>query len=192
MAKRLHHKSLEELTKKNIEAIEMMEAASNAHRTFGDRVADGFATAVGSWHFIIIQSVLLAIWVALNGIAWMRHWDPYPFILLNLVLSFQAAYASPIIMMSQNRQARLSERRNQLELQINLLAEQENTETLKLLHRICHKLNINLDDEADVEALEQPTKPQEVIEEIERTVEGRNERISTVDRANISRIDSPG
>src|ERR1019366_8138506 len=60
---------------------------------------------MGSWKFIIIQSVILMIWVALNITAYIEHWDPYPFILLNLALSLEAAYAAPIIMMSQNRQA---------------------------------------------------------------------------------------
>ena len=56
---------------------------------------------MGSWTFIIVQSVILALWIALNVIAWIEHWDPYPFILLNLALSFQAAYAAPFIMISQ-------------------------------------------------------------------------------------------
>jgi uncharacterized membrane protein len=74
-------------------------------RTFGERMADTLASGMGSWAFIIVQTVLIVLWVALNLIAWMRHWDPYPFILLNLLFSTQAAYAAPIIMMSQNRQA---------------------------------------------------------------------------------------
>ncbi len=69
------------------------------------RIADGLAKAMGSWPFIIIQSIALACWITLNVLAFMHRWDPYPFILLNLALSFQAAYAAPIIMMSQNRQA---------------------------------------------------------------------------------------
>src|SRR4051812_32601742 len=75
-------------------------------QTFGQWLADNFAAMMGSWNFIIIQSALLAFWVSYNLIAestgWW-HWDPYPFIFLNLALSFQAAYAAPIIMMSQNR-----------------------------------------------------------------------------------------
>jgi uncharacterized membrane protein len=73
--------------------------------TVGQRAADAVAARMGSWQFIIIQSILLACWIVLNVTAWLRHWDPYPFILMNLVLSMQAAYAAPIIMMSQNRQA---------------------------------------------------------------------------------------
>ena len=93
--------------------------------TFGQRVADGFATMMGSWPFIIIQSIILITWVTLNIMAWVRHWDPYPFILLNLVLSFQAAYAAPIIMMSQNRQADKDRLAADIDHQINTKAELE-------------------------------------------------------------------
>ena len=65
---------------------------------------------MGSWTFIIIQSLILMVWIALNITAYIARWDPYPFILLNLVLSFQAAYAAPVIMMSQNRQQDIDRR----------------------------------------------------------------------------------
>jgi uncharacterized membrane protein len=71
----------------------------------GQRIADGVAATMGSWRFIIIQSCILTAWLILNSVAWINHWDTYPFILLNLALSFEAAYSAPIIMMSQNRQA---------------------------------------------------------------------------------------
>ncbi len=71
---------------------------------FGSRIADSVANGMGSWKFIIIQTVLVALWMGLNVLAFIDHWDPYPFILLNLLFSTQAAYAAPIIMMSQNRQ----------------------------------------------------------------------------------------
>lgn len=73
-------------------------------RGFGQRLADSVATGMGSWRFIIIQTGIVAIWMILNIIAYMDHWDPYPYILLNLLFSTQAAYAAPIIMMAQNRQ----------------------------------------------------------------------------------------
>src|SRR5205085_12179541 len=90
-----------------------------------ERVADRFATVMGSWPFIIIQSVILAIWVVLNLAAYINHWDPYPFILLNLTLSFQAAYAAPIIMMSQNRQADKDRLQSKSDYEVNLKAEME-------------------------------------------------------------------
>src|SRR5438552_3411626 len=72
--------------------------------TFGQHVADSVANGMGSWAFIIVQSVLVLLWMAINLVGFIYHWDPYPFILLNLLFSTQAAYAAPIIMMSQNRQ----------------------------------------------------------------------------------------
>lgn len=71
---------------------------------FGERFADQVAAVMGSWRFIIAQTIIVAIWVAVNLIAYLYHWDPYPFILLNLLFSTQAAYAAPVIMMAQNRQ----------------------------------------------------------------------------------------
>ncbi len=73
-------------------------------RSFGERIADSVANGMGSWSFIIIQTILVALWMILNFVAFIYHWDPYPFILLNLLFSTQAAYAAPIIMMAQNRQ----------------------------------------------------------------------------------------
>jgi uncharacterized membrane protein len=73
--------------------------------TFGQRATDWTTNIMGSWRFIIVQSLVLIVWVVLNIVAWTKHWDPYPFILMNLVMSLQAAYTAPIIMMSQNRQA---------------------------------------------------------------------------------------
>ena len=93
--------------------------------TTGQRIADGLASVMGSWAFIIVQSILLAIWISLNIAAWFYHWDPYPFILLNLALSFQAAYAAPIIMMSQNRQAAKDRLMAEQDYEVNCKAEDE-------------------------------------------------------------------
>lgn len=91
----------------------------------GQRIADGVARIVGSWRFILIQTALLAIWIALNATAYVARWDPYPFILLNLVLSFQAAYTAPIIMMSQNRLSEVDRRHAESDYRINVKAELE-------------------------------------------------------------------
>ena len=72
--------------------------------TFGSQLADSVARNMGSWRFIIIQTIVVVIWMVLNVVAFVSHWDVYPFILLNLLFSTQAAYAAPIIMMAQNRQ----------------------------------------------------------------------------------------
>lgn len=77
----------------------------NAPHTIGEAVADAVVAGMGSWRFIIIQTVIVTVWVLANVIGWRLHWDVYPFILLNLVFSTQAAYASPLILMAANRSA---------------------------------------------------------------------------------------
>lgn len=99
--------------------------------TLGQKIADKVAAGMGSWPFIICQSVILAVWIVLNVTAWIKHWDPYPFILLNLALSFQAAYAAPFIMMAQNRQQDIDRKQAQNDYQINIKAELE----IELLHQ---------------------------------------------------------
>jgi len=99
-------------------------ATHRAQLTFGQRIADMVAATMGSWSFIIIQSVILAVWIVLNVMAWISHWDPYPFILLNLALSFQAAYAAPFIMISQNRQADRDRHQAEEDFRTNVEAEQ--------------------------------------------------------------------
>ena len=92
---------------------------------FGDRLADSVANYMGSWRFIILQTVIVIIWMALNVIGIVYHWDPYPYILLNLVFSTQAAYAAPVIMMSQNRQAERDRHQAEADYQCNLSSKRE-------------------------------------------------------------------
>ena len=98
--------------------------------TTGQRIADVVAATMGSWRFIIVQSTILLLWIALNVTAYVQRWDPYPFILLNLALSFQAAYAAPFIMMSQNRQQDVDRTKAAADYQVNIKAELE----IELLH----------------------------------------------------------
>jgi uncharacterized membrane protein len=93
--------------------------------TIGQRAADWVVTVVGSWHFIVGQSILLVIWVILNVTAWIQHWDPYPFILMNLFMSLQAAFTAPVIMMSQNRQSNRDRIEARNDFLINQKAEEE-------------------------------------------------------------------
>ncbi len=99
-------------------------------RTRAEALSDRFAAVIGSWRFVAIQSAMLAAWLVLNVIAAVHHWDPYPFILLNLMLSFQAAYTAPIIMMSQNRQANIDRLEAHHDYEVNMKAELE----IELLH----------------------------------------------------------
>lgn len=104
--------------------------------SIGDRIADGVASGMGSWKFIIIQSIVIFAWMGLNAVAWMQHWDPYPFILLNLVFSFQAAYAAPFIMMSQNRAGERDREQANADYQTNIDSKKEIEELMAKLNTI--------------------------------------------------------
>jgi uncharacterized membrane protein len=109
---------------------EISNSDSNIHKSsFRERLSDKVAATAGSWRFIVTQSVIIAIWIIFNvnipeagfkiGNSILRAWDPYPFIFLNLTLSFQAAYTAPIIMMSQNRQSQIDRQNAQDDYRIN-------------------------------------------------------------------------
>jgi uncharacterized membrane protein len=93
--------------------------------TFGDKIADAVAKGMGSWKFIIWQSIFVVIWMGLNVLGFIYHWDAYPFILLNLIFSTQAAYAAPIIMMAQNRQTGRDRIQAEEDYQTNIDAKKE-------------------------------------------------------------------
>ncbi len=110
--------------------------AQAASLTIGQKIADRVAATMGSWRFIIVQSTVLVAWITLNVVAAVHRWDPYPFILLNLALSFQAAYAAPFIMMSQNRQQQVDRKEAADDYRINIKAELE----IELLHEKIDRL----------------------------------------------------
>jgi len=99
--------------------------------TFGEKISDAVANGMGSWKFIIWQSIFVVCWMTLNVVAFMKHWDVYPFILLNLIFSTQAAYAAPIIMMAQNRQSNRDRIQAEDDYKTNLDAKEE-IESLQL------------------------------------------------------------
>jgi uncharacterized membrane protein len=110
--------------------------AHQASLEFGQRLADKVANGMGSWRFIIIQTLIVLVWMALNIIAFTYHWDVYPFILLNLLFSTQAAYAAPIIMMAQNRQSQRDRAQADADYQTNCEAKKEIEELLSKLNSI--------------------------------------------------------
>lgn len=110
--------------------------------TLGERLSDKVAKVMGSWNFIIWQSVIVFLWMILNIVAFVSHWDPYPFILLNLLFSTQAAYAAPIIMMSQNRQSERDRHQALEDYETNVKAKEEIEALQKHLSAIeLHKLD---------------------------------------------------
>lgn len=105
--------------------VQNVNALFQERLTRSQRAADRVAAIVGTWKFLLIQSAVLAVWVGVNITGFVRHWDPYPFILMNLVLSLQAAYTAPLIMMSQNRQVARDRLDAHNDYAVNTKAEEE-------------------------------------------------------------------
>ena len=113
--------------------------------TFGQRIADRVAAFGGSWTFICIFAVVMLVWVILNSTALLKdHFDPYPYILLNLFLSMIAAIQAPVIMMSQNRQSAKDRLRSDLDYQVNFKAELEVANLHHKVDRVYERLEAHL------------------------------------------------
>lgn len=165
-----HPTGVEELTAQNVEAIAQLEHAAQAQRGSADRVADRITRFCGSMGFVWLHIIWFLVWIGGNTLIPGKAIDPYPFSFLTLVVSLEAIFLSTFIMISENRQQRIDERRSHLDLQINLLAEQENTKTLQLLEEIAEKLGIDPRKDPTVAVLEQATRPDKLLQQIDESV----------------------
>jgi uncharacterized membrane protein len=115
-------RTVADLTRENVRGMRRLEELSIAHRSLSDRVAEGVARFCGSITFVWIHAALFAGWIGWNSLPGLPHFDPYPFIFLTLCVSLEAIFLASFILISQNYEMRVTERRSQLDLQINLLA----------------------------------------------------------------------
>ncbi len=146
-----------------------LEAAEHEKASSGDRLADAITGFCGSVTFVWINALAIGAWIALNLLLpESRRLDPFPFSLLTLILSVEAIFLAIFILISQNRAARVSEKRSHLDLQLNLLAEQENTKMLRVLERIGQACGVEASEEPDTEALAQATEPERLSEQIDQ------------------------
>lgn len=158
----------DQLTEQNVEAILQMEEAAKGERTKSDLVAEAIANFCGSMVFVWVHVVWFGVWVVINLFPGIRHIDPFPFTFLTLVVSLEAIFLSTFILISQNHDTKVSERRNHLDLQINLLSEQENTQMILMLRAIAEKIGVEVPSEFDLEALSEKTEPKRLAKQIEK------------------------
>jgi uncharacterized membrane protein len=171
-----------DLTRKNVEAMRKLEEAAMARRTGPDRIAAAIARFCGSMTFVLVHAVLFAAWIGYNSLPWFEAFDPYPFTFLTLVVSLEAIFLATFILISQNYDMRVTERRNQLDLQINLLSEQENTKMLQILERIAKQLGAHVSDDPQVRALEEATRPETLARQIDEAFEQDSGKPSPPDK----------
>ena len=163
---------LEKEVQNNVEKIVAIEQEQKEAQTRGEILSELIATFCGSTIFVYVNALWFGGWILVNSIM-SEPFDPFPFTFLTLVVSLEAIFLSIFILISQNNETKLTERRNHLDLQINILAEQENTRMLELLQLIADKVGIDSDDPKTA-ALLAPVEPVKVVERIVATNEDNN------------------
>lgn len=158
----------DDLTRENVQSMRRVEEAALANRSRADRMAAFIARFCGSMAFVWLHVLAFACWIGINSWPGMAHWDPYPFTFLTLVVSLEAIFLSSFILISQNYELRISDRRNQLDLQINLLTEQENTKMIQMLERIAKKVGADNGSDPDIRILKEDIDPEKLVAQIEQ------------------------
>lgn len=136
------HPSAEHPVGLNVQAIATLEREELDHQTLVERVTVRITRLAGSTTFIAVHAVWFATWIVLNTTRYT--FDTYPFSLLNLVVALEALFLTSVVLMTQNHMAQLANRRAQLDLQVNMLAEQELTATLHMLHGLCTHAGVSV------------------------------------------------
>jgi uncharacterized membrane protein len=153
---------------RNIETIARLEREALHDRSRLDRFTDAVTAAAGSPLFIVGHAIWFGVWIALNVMSG-RPFDPYPFGLLMLAVSLEAIFLSAAVLMTQNRMQRQADKRAHLDLQVNLLAEQELTTILQMLHALCQKAGTGVKvSDARVEQLLRETDVTQLAVTLER------------------------
>lgn len=144
---------------RNLAVVADIEARALAERSLGEKVGDKVSGVIGSMPFVLFHFVWFSTWLALNlgAIPGWKPFDPYPFGLLTLVVSLEAIFLSLFLLISQNRMTRQADNRSHLDLQINLLAEEEATRSLRLLERIAAQVGVPKEDGEGSPDLDKPT-----------------------------------
>jgi len=162
----------EDLVQRNVEAIARIEKAAHASRTKADIVSDHIAGFCGRPLFVYVHILWFGAWLTFNSLPTVpksMRFDQPPFNELTLVVSLEAIFLSAFILISQNRQQRVADQRNHLDLQINLLAEQESSQMLVMMKQVMDHLGIT--SHKDLEALEEATDPEHVAQQIGQTLD---------------------
>jgi uncharacterized membrane protein len=160
-----HSEAFEQDIESNISRVVKIEQAQKDQRTLGEKLSEAIARFCGSMVFVYVHIVWFGGWIIVNSWPGGPKFDPFPYTFLTLVVSLEAIFLSTFILISQNHETKLTERRDHLDLQINMLAEQESTKTLQLIQKIARKLDID-DNDPETAALVQDVKPDELLERI--------------------------
>jgi uncharacterized membrane protein len=145
-----------------------MEQEFLAQRTWADRLGDSIAGFVGTMNFVLCHVVGFVLWAVVNAgiVPGIKPFDPYPYILLTMLVSMEGVLVAVFVLMKQNRMSRRADQRDHLNLQIDLLSEKEITKMLELQRLICRRLGIDVDRDAEVEEFSKSTAVEDLAQEL--------------------------
>jgi uncharacterized membrane protein len=185
-----------DIMRKNIAAVIKAQRQVTEARSTQGRIADAITTFSGSMAFVYMHAIWFGLWIMLNigllHIPRISEFDPFPFGLLTLIVSLEAIFLSTFVLISQNRLAQASERRAELDLQVNLLAEQKATKVLDMLDQMARELDgmskhFNFKPDPEVQALKVSPEPDEVLAVIDETVKEETETVKQEVRQEVSK-----
>ncbi len=170
MAKQEQLQIQEERSRRRRHVIKSYKQRANAKRSFIDIVADWMTNKFGTVTFLIANLIVFAIWLAINSqtFPWIHSFDPFPYGLLTMAMSIEAIILAIIVLISQNREARISEIREEIDLQVNLISEEENVKILELLSRLMEKEGIDLSQDQELQTMLRPIRNIRIEERIEK------------------------
>ncbi len=171
--RRAYHKprSVDDLTERNVQTIVQLEESARQERTTSDRVVDAITEFCGTIAFVWLHIFWFTGWVGVNLWLGKRAFDTPPFFWLTGIVALEAILLVIFILHTQRRQSQLNERRDHLNLQISLLIEQENTKVLQMLNQIAHAVGAESNNDPDVQILEEATRPDKLLEQIDQSIE---------------------
>jgi uncharacterized membrane protein len=158
---------------RNVEEIAKLERENQKEASLGARISLAITNRAGTFAFAVVHVLLLTAWMCWNTLAPPAlQFDPYPFGLLTMIVSMEGVLLAVLVLITQNRMSRQTDRRDHLDLQVNLLAEQEMTMVLRMLSRIHDRLSISSDDEErdETQRLMEHTNIYELMEELRRKI----------------------
>lgn len=164
--------AVNDLVQQNIDTIARIEQAAQEGKSAADRLADAITGFVGRIAFVWAHCAVLAVWIGVNalpGVPKSWRFDPFPFHILILTLAVETILLSTFILISQNRERLIEDKRNHLDLQINLLAEQEASQMLTMLQQIMQHMKIDA-DHGEIDALRRAADPEEMVSQIEESM----------------------
>lgn len=154
---------------RNVRALVDARAAFDRRKTRQQRIADAITAFTGSMTFVWVHAVVFSVWLLVNAriVTFVPAWDPFPFVMLAMIASVEAIFLSTFVLISQNRAAELAERRAELDLQINLLAEHEVTRLISVVDRIAERLEVDASERAPLKPFAHDVAPETVIAELD-------------------------